>query len=406
MKAVGFSLTALLLAAWLALAFDVDDRLLSDASNDELIAIVYTPHVAPGDGVTLRLTLRTGTKSKVRAVRAWHEGAGLRVRRPGGDYLGRVTFGGGDYERFVEVEIPASVEPTERYLVTFQVGFEPPPRNPGSTLAEIHVPVQVRTPDGARAGRIASAAWALGSLAVAFAIAVFAGRQLRRRFALGGDREENELAIWAVCVGIGMHGVLGSWLFAMPLAAATGRVDTWLFIAAIGSWVLLSVFVGWVAGRRVAPGLAGQDAFLRLELRDIAEPGRRYEVSELVHRLDDPSRTWRVRASHKPGKGSIRVERGGGRVWIEHRGPALRLDELRLAQDDGMDLLLEVAHEIARCLGAFTLAQGSAAVRIEPTSTIDEIQMAWIKARMAQLDAMGPFLDSIRSSLDGPNTNR
>ena len=395
MKALGLLLTFLLLGAWAALAFDVDDRLMSEASNDKLIAIVYTPHVSPGGSVKLRLTLRTGTKSRLTLVRASVDGTMFLVREPGGHYGSSASFGG-DYEQFVEVKIPKEQQPTDRLLVTFDVAFEPPRKNPMSPHTAIDVPLRIRTADGARLGRIASGAWAGLSLIAAIAIAVFAGRQLRRRFALTNDKEEDELAIWAVCVGIGMHGVLGSWLFAMPVSAATGRIDTWLFIVLIGGWVIFSVLVGWIAAKRTAPGEATQDIFSRLEIREIAEPDRRCKLAELTQKLKDADREWRVIEKQD----SLRIEHGKQRVWLEYRSPDLRLSELRFAEENGVSLLLEVAHVASRCLGAFILCQASTVARIDPTMTISDIRMAWMKSRMVQLEAMGSVLEEMQRAME------
>jgi hypothetical protein len=76
----------------------LDDQWMAAASNDKVMALVYTPHATAGDTVALKLILRTGTNSRIRTVTAHHGGAALNVGWPGGLLSKALVSAGDSYE--------------------------------------------------------------------------------------------------------------------------------------------------------------------------------------------------------------------------------------------------------------------------------------------------------------------
>lgn len=231
------ALTFIGIAAWLAVAFDVDDLVMADASNDKVIAIIYTPHVEPGDYATIRLTLRTGTKSRLQSVVASHDGSRLQT--------GTLERHGS--EAFVSVQIPRDARDGTMDM-HFHLTFEPPPRTPshGST-AQIAVPVEVTA--SSLWGRVLSAAYALLGLLLGSALAAAIVVNLARKPPSLHGADTGEMAGVGIVFAIGVHFVIGLWMCAMHVAAAVGSANTWLFIAALTTWFGGTGAAAWAARR-------------------------------------------------------------------------------------------------------------------------------------------------------------
>lgn len=372
---------------------DWDDLLFATAKNERVMAIVYTPNLAPGDRAVVKLILRTGTKSVLARVMARHQRELLPIRVPGGQFgSSAVLRDEKNYQGIVEIQLPADAPPGKTLDLELAVLYRPPAKNPVGGLTSLPLALKVLAPSAKRRAQIYSALTALGALAVALFLSFLSAPLLTRHGGEFDDPDDPEMVVWFIGMSVAMLAFVGYWFFAMPLCAATGSHETWLFVLLITFWTGIVLLGGWLSARRLPPGANTMSPLDRIELSAPDQPERACTLNQLERALTASYPGWKLVRLEK----ALRIESGKNRIWLSYRDDArIRVAELTLsARPPEQTEVLQLACALAQLLGGFVLNQ-LAPVHIDPAR-------GWEETRLAQAEAFARHTEQLLSVLRAP----
>lgn len=401
-------------------------RLGADATSGDASVWVYTPHVAPGDTITLGITVYGGADIGIEEIVVRDGDRELRVRGGGADWgstiTTRQTASDAEDSIDVEVEVPPDARPGSTLRLAIDVRYAvartylPGSFSNDADAHQLVVEVPVRTPAGALFHRGLAAGWALGLLGVICLLVAWGTPRFERwveRTQLLGDGEIAALFLILVTVGNAMF--VGHAFFALPLVAATGWTGTWFFVVACAVWAIapfVAAVIGYkrdkkraelsdlevraVEGRprlergapyRPEPDAAGE-ALARTR-RVEAAPVTLAAVADALRAagLDVEVKGKRIRVAGDDGKGPTTILQAGdpARVTVE---------TLRVRNRD-MRAALDVLHAALPVLGPVELRLPFGAFLVDHRSTreglradFDERFRAWIESLKAGLQPL------------------
>ncbi len=412
--AIGSAFAAYMLAGSIAL-------LTATARAGRTAVWVRTPHVAPGDTMTLDVGAKGGERIGIASVIVRAGDRELAVSGEGNtwgpSFTSRRNSEGQD-DLQIQVQIPKESIPGRRLPVTIAVAWIAAESdgmgrfsNANGTDALV-IDVPILTPTSRTLHRLGSAGWALLLLAAACAALALLGKLLGpvlRRKDDGGNAEPIALLLLVALFGYGFVGY--AW-FAAPLVAATHLVGLWFTVVAVVAWIAIPLYVAVKLERR-------RRAYVAYRIRAIAvsedTPYRAPPDSRLL-----PERTVEprpladviaaVRAAGlavKPRRKGFDVRQGGSTLQARVKDPA-RVSPAGLAvRSTDIELHLDLAFALVPLFGAVAAETGSfGELVIDGRRTREEIG-AELHARVRgaaqhildRLKATQPLLDQISKQL-------
>lgn len=277
------------LVLWLA--HDELHMMSADARSGDAAVWVYTPHVAPGDTITLGVTVSAGEDIGIQEVVVDDGASEHRVHGGGADWGDTITTSrtasSAEDSLDVPVHVPRNARPGSTLRLTVAVSYVVASQwgagsfSNSSRTAKIILDVPVRTPAGATFRRALSAAWGLGLLAALCAGLFFAmpaiDRWSERNKDVFGDGEMAGLFMLLLVVFNAM--IVGRAVFALPLVRATGFTSTGFFVVACALWTILPIVAcvyGYKRGRRRAA--LSPLGIRAVEGRPVVDPGDPYRA--------------------------------------------------------------------------------------------------------------------------------
>jgi len=358
---------------------------------------VHTPHVEPGDRLTLEVGVYGGRKAAIDSIVVRGEGIEREVEGEGKNWGGVITTKSSDVgqdTKIIEVTIPKTAPPGEVLMLevastgTFAetTGFGTFSDRSASRLVE--VPIDVLSPGQRLFYKALSLLRALGTLAVVTWIFSRAwhpvGRLLARADKPGqGDAALGPaLGIVAIALLI-MYCLAGVVVFGAPLRHATELVGDWWSAAAEVVWIAVPPFLGrkWAGPGPSAPSTA---SLRSIEARVLDPLGGYREgvaidyarCAGLEKILAALGKIPNARVKHVGKTIEIFRRKDKETVWLELKAPAPGVGDI-VFSFSGIMLALDVAVALHTVLGPFEITIGEVPLAIDGTKNVNELASEW-----------------------------
>jgi hypothetical protein len=385
--------------------------LTATATGGRSAVWVNTPHVAPGDDITIDVVVKGGKKLGIESVIVRTGERELTVtgegRTWGSSITSRRSSSGQDDVELV-IQVPTDARPGDRMALTIVVdwvaaesdgvgSFE---NTRGSDTIALVVPI--RTPAMRVLYKLRSAVWALALLGFVCALIAWLGKKLGPT--LSNDSGNAESLGLLLIVGAMAYGFVGYGWFALPLVGATGIVGAWFVVLSVLLWLALPIYVAVKLARRA-------DKLTTLRLRTVAVPDdapyRAAPETPIApdrtvepRSLDEVIAAVRVAGlTVKPRRKGFDIRKAGHVLRVRVADPA-RIDPRAMTiVTDHIDLNFDLAFALVPLFGAIAANTGSVGdVVIDGRRTRAEVD-AEVAERIRALAQR--ILDATQSLMDG-----
>ncbi|MCB9559691.1 MAG: hypothetical protein H6708_04725 [Kofleriaceae bacterium] len=237
------------------ICFEPLRRSTADASDGAVSVWIYTPHVAPGDTLTLGVRVAGGDAIGIEDVTVTADGKTLRVRGDGATWGSMIVTNhhGAEDSLDVEVEVPRDATPGDTLRLAVEVAYVEAASS-GSSFhnargrGAVQLAVSVRSPTMRAVRRLLSGGRALATLGALCLLVWYAGPWLgwlNRQDGGGGEA----LGVLFIALLV-LNGFVGYAVFILPLVAATAWTGSWLFVVAGIVWFAAPIWVAIKHRRR------------------------------------------------------------------------------------------------------------------------------------------------------------